>query len=184
MEGWKYEGLCCPRKILWEWPTLRAVENLHAMWSVMKAILTPTWISPTQYWNAKWWHRDIGAKLDRIVVTVDSIKNGLEAVFKITKDTKCLKKTLKDTFKCNICTKSPMRPPVIFARYCKRIMGCQACIDEWYVGSEQTATCPVCRSERAYADTTRIRLLDDFLNSVELIVKGYATGHDAGLISN
>ena len=109
------------------------------------------------------------SKLDKIASDVDSIKQDLQDVFKVTKDTQCplgLKKILHDTFICHICRKSPMRPPVIYARCCKRLIGCQSCIDEWYVGSEQSATCPLCRSERAYADTTVLKGIDEFLKAI------------------
>ena len=73
---------------------------------------------------------------------------------------------LHDSFICNICRKSPMRPPIIYARCCKRLIGCQSCIDEWYVGSEQSTTCPVCWSERGYADTTLLKGIDEFLQAI------------------
>ena len=33
-----------------------------------------------------------------------------------------------------------MQPPVVYARCCKRLIGCQSCINEWYVGSELTVS--------------------------------------------
>ncbi len=59
-----------------------------------------------------------------------------------------------------------MKPPVIFARCCKQILGCQSCVDKWYrQDGEDSATrnCPLCRCERAYAETSIIKGLEEFL---------------------
>ena len=45
-------------------------------------------------------------------------------------------KKLHNTFKCNICCSSPIKPPVIFSRCCKRLLGCQECVDRWFGGEE------------------------------------------------
>ena len=80
-----------------------------------------------------------------------------------------LRKLLLENFKCIVC-RSVMKPPVIFARCCKRIVGCESCVDTWYRGAQSegnlSQTCPQCRSERAYADTCRINGLDDFLQGI------------------
>ena len=58
---------------------------------------------------------------------------------------------LADTFQCNIhvCRLAPITPPVIFARCCKSIVGCQGCV-EWYRGDTgMTKSCPLCGTERA-----------------------------------
>ena len=112
------------------------------------------------------------SKLNKISLDIENIKNDLESVFKLTKDTKIpisLTKILHDTFICHICRNAPMMPPIIFARCCKRIIGCQSCVDEWYTGasnSENPGNCPLCRSERAYADTTVLKGMDDFLKAI------------------
>ena len=74
---------------------------------------------------------------------------------------------LFDTFRCNICKASPLRPPAIFARCCKRIVGCMQCTDEWYRGEEGLLKkCPLCRGDRGYADTSKILGLDDLLKTI------------------
>ena len=40
-----------------------------------------------------------------------------------------LSSILQDTFKCCICHTSSLQPPPIFARCCRRIVGCQVCVD-------------------------------------------------------
>jgi len=40
-------------------------------------------------------------------------------------------------------------------------------VDAWYGGEEgMSHTCPMCRFERAYSETTILRGLDDFLKEV------------------
>ena len=74
---------------------------------------------------------------------------------------------LLDAFRCSICKGSPITPPVIFARCCKSIVGCQHCIDHWYRGDQGVSKkCPLCRGDRGFADTTIILGLDDLLIGV------------------
>ena len=57
-----------------------------------------------------------------------------------------------------------MVPPIIFAKCCKTLLGCQTCVDTWYRGEQgQARACPKCRGERAYVETCRIVGLDDFM---------------------
>ena len=82
-----------------------------------------------------------------------------------------LKQVLLDTFRCNICIVTPMVPPIIYTRCCKRILGCQSCVNTWYSVEEGMGKkCPICRSERAYADTTQLKGLDDFLLTITPIL--------------
>ena len=84
-----------------------------------------------------------------------------------------LHRQLQDTFKCNICRSSPIKPPVIFSRCCKRLLGCQECVDRWFGGNDGSMkSCPLCRSERAYADTCIVKGLDEFLKSIAPLVSG------------
>ena len=64
------------------------------------------------------------------------------------------KRLINDTFKCCICHSVPMKPPVIIARCCKNMLGCQGCVDRWYSGPDQmTKLCPICKTDHAYNDT-------------------------------
>ena len=42
-----------------------------------------------------------------------------------------------EAFKCSICLLSPLTPPAIIGKCCKRIVGCQKCVDEWYNGEDR-----------------------------------------------
>lgn len=78
---------------------------------------------------------------------------------------------LNDTFKCSICKSSPIVPPAIFARCCKRILGCMECTDKWYIGEDGRRDCPLCRSDRGYSDTSKILGLDDFLITIRELLQ-------------
>ena len=73
---------------------------------------------------------------------------------------------LSDTFKCNICYTTPMSTPIIFARCCKTVLGCETCVDRWYASGKNNNTCPLCRSDRAYSEISRLNGLDDFLSFI------------------
>ncbi len=108
---------------------------------------------------------DMGPVLDE----VKALHKEVQAVLQLTPNMKVppgLYRLITDTFQCQICRKAPISPPAIYARCCKRILGCEGCVDAWYNG-EGGRTCPNCRSERAYAETTRIRGLDDFLLGID-----------------
>ena len=52
-----------------------------------------------------------------------------------------LRNILYDTFKGIICQVTPVVPPIIFAKCCKTILGCEHCLDTWYPGAKgQTHT--------------------------------------------
>lgn len=80
---------------------------------------------------------------------------------------------LHETFKCSICKSSIIIvPPVIYGRCCKRIIGCQRCTDTWYRGDDGLMrSCPLCRSERAFADTTQILGIDELLTRIDELTR-------------
>ena len=109
-------------------------------------------------------------KLQRIQDDIREVKEELSKMFLLTSTMQvpiALRRLLYDTFRCSICRSTPMKPPIIFARCCKSVIGCQACVDTWYRGEEgQQRTCPNCREARAYVDTCKINGLDDFLTGI------------------
>ena len=65
-----------------------------------------------------------------------------------------------------------MKPPIIYSRCCKRLLGCEGCIDSWYKGDGGlTRTCPQCRADRGYSDTNRVNGLDDFLQKINNLIE-------------
>ena len=110
----------------------------------------------------------------RILSEIKDIRKNVESLLDISKKLKLpfgLHKQLQDAFKCHICCCSPIKLPVIFSRCCKQLLGCQLCVDQWYGGEEGvTRSCPLCRSERAYADTSVLKGLDDFLQSITPLI--------------
>ena len=90
-----------------------------------------------------------------LMTAVKAIRRDLGAVLSLSNEMKLspgLFKQLKDTFKCNTCQSSPISPPVLFARCCKNILRCEACVDGWFGGEDgRSKSCPLCRAERAYS---------------------------------
>ena len=67
----------------------------------------------------------------------------------------------------------PIVHPPIYTRCCKRILGCQTCVDRWYCGTDGiNHNYPICCSERAFTETSQIKWLDDFLNSIRAVFDG------------
>ena len=79
-----------------------------------------------------------------------------------------LLKITQDTFKCAICRAVPITPPVIVAKCCKSILGCDTCVNSWYSRPDAlTKHCPKCRVERGYNETLLLHGLDDFLTQIK-----------------
>lgn len=75
---------------------------------------------------------------------------------------KAFKEALEHAFKCKICQGVPMKPPIILAKCCSSILGCQTCVDTWFSGpAALSKQCPLCKHERGYAQTITLRGLDE-----------------------
>ena len=102
------------------------------------------------------------------------MQDQLRRIFTIDRRMKipvALQSLLMDSFKCHICQTAPICPPVIFARCCKSIIGCETCVDTWYCGEDGISrNCPRCRTERALPETMRLLGLDDFLKAIKPLV--------------
>ncbi len=81
------------------------------------------------------------------------------------------KQGLTDAFRCKICQNTPFVPPIILARCCTNIIGCQTCVDRWFSGPNALQkNCPICQQERGYAQTVRLHGLDEFTEEVRKLV--------------
>ena len=111
--------------------------------------------------------------ISAVMQEVKDMRNDLQFLTKVTRDDKipvALQKLLHDTFTCQICQNTPMTLPFIFSRCCKRIVGCQICIDKWYRGEiGMNRKCPLCRHDRGYSETSLIRGLDELLKGIKPI---------------
>ena len=112
----------------------------------------------------------ISNQMHDVATEIHEIHQELRSVLQIAGSMKVpigLQHLIRDTFRCHICQATPLVPPVIYSRCCKRIIGCQTCVDTWYGGENGTnKSCPICRAERAFAETTQLRGMDDFLEGV------------------
>ena len=117
----------------------------------------------------------IDDKIDLLIQEFSSMKENCEEVLTLTDKTPLplgLLRLLRDSFQCNICHIVPLKPPVIITKCCKRLAGCQSCVDQWFSGHDAlTKACPVCRQERGYNETMPLRGLDDFLKQLQCVLK-------------
>ena len=77
------------------------------------------------------------AKLAVMSTDIKEMKESVLKIFRLTNGMSIplgLRQLLYDTFKCSICQSTPMVPPVIFAKCCKTVLGCQQCVNTWYRG--------------------------------------------------
>ncbi len=115
------------------------------------------------------------AEVTQVAREVKEVRKEIQSIFQITSSMKIppgLHKLLQESFQCHICRASPIVHPVIFARCCRRILGCQVCTDTWYrQDADMARTCPMCRAERAYSETTTLRGLDDLLKGLAPVLR-------------
>ena len=103
---------------------------------------------------------------------MSSIKADVEDIKSMTMDANTqlpmgLQNEICGAFKCTICHIVPIRPPVIIAKCCKSIIGCEECINSWYGGEDGlTKTCPLCRADRGFTETMRLNGIEGFIKAV------------------
>ena len=118
----------------------------------------------------------------QVLKEIKAVRKDLEGLFRLSRGMKLppgLHRQLCDTFRCQICQSAPIKPPVVFTRCCKRFVGCQVCVDKWYLGEQGMGrSCPLCHCERAYAETTALRGLDDFLTTIAPLLNYDDEAHD------
>ena len=100
--------------------------------------------------------KDIDGKLSQVLVLTVNPQLSLSA-------------TIVETFKCSICLNSPLTPPVVVGKCCRRIIGCQACVEEWYRQGDQVESkrCPLCQSVNGQAQIMVMLGMDDFMEIVK-----------------
>ena len=119
--------------------------------------------------------------LERICDELASIRDMVTDMMTLTSDLPIgLRRVLHDTFKRQICHGVPVKPPMIVTKCCKNILGCQACVDTWYSGTEAMAkTCPICRAKRGCNETMVLRGLTEFIESIgNIYIYVYVSGND------
>ena len=115
-------------------------------------------------------------ELQEVLEEVKGMKKGIEGMqLAIWANSGAIPATFKagteDAFRCKICQTTPCMPPVILARCCTNIIGCQPCVDRWFAGADGLSkSCPICRQEQGYAQTARLHGLDEFIEEVRKLV--------------
>lgn len=82
---------------------------------------------------------------------------------------------IQETFKCCICKRAPIKPPLIYGCCCKRIIGCHSCVEGWY--KEKKMNCPRCQGDRGMANMAKILGLSDFLSRLDGMDKPTVSEH-------
>ena len=104
-----------------------------------------------------------------VTASVKAIQRRIDSLFEVDKSLAmpmAMRRHLLETFRCHICRES-MKPPIIFTKCCKYILGCQSCVNTWYGGGEGLdKPCPRCRTERAFGKTCQLKGMDEFLKMV------------------
>ena len=114
--------------------------------------------------------RPVAAKFNReILKEIKDLKESLLSVNDTLSIPMGLRQVLSEALKCQICH-DIMKPPIIFGRCCKYIIGCRDCIDNYYGEEGMGKTCPRCRSDRALADTCKVNGLDELLMTAASIL--------------
>ena len=117
--------------------------------------------------------RSSGGNSLAVIQEFQLLKKEIDTVLTITKSMRFppgLYLAMSNSFSCNICL-DIIHPPVIFARCCKNLLGCESCVDIYYSGENGSLkTCPICRSARAFPETCRVNGLGEFLTSVRPVL--------------
>ena len=120
---------------------------------------------------------------DTAVQSSDELQQAIALMQQVKKDTELIqlgmwarsdfipsafKEALEYTFKCKICQSVTFKAPIILARCCSNIIGCQTCVDTWFSGPNAlNKNCPICQQERGYAHTSTLHGLDELVAEVE-----------------
>ena len=100
------------------------------------------------------------------------MKDDIQLIKNFTRDatTKlplALQVAMQEAFRCTICHSVPIREPIMVAKCCKSIIGCEECTDKWYSGDNGlTKRCPLCRADRGFAEIMRLNGLAGFLQAM------------------
>lgn len=92
--------------------------------------------------------------------------------------------TVKSTFRCNLCL-GFIKPPLIFTRCCKNILGCEKCVMQYFekdgITEGMTKKCPICRADRSFHEICRINGLEGFLRKMSRYVNGEDSDSDSDI---
>ncbi|KXJ26274.1 hypothetical protein AC249_AIPGENE366 [Exaiptasia diaphana] len=120
--------------------------------------------------------KSLRQQLHEVSKSVEEISKAIKEITSISKSMTIplsLGKLLRDTFRCTICLKQPMHPPIVVAKCCNILLGCATCVNQWYGGSDGLDKgCPHCREPRGYASTGQFKGLDEFLQAIQNIFDG------------
>ena len=111
----------------------------------------PSFSMKMRHLGTAWGSHTHTSQLSLIREDVQALHEDMKCLFSIDRRMKiptALYQWLADTFQCNICRLALITLPVIFARCCKSIVGCQWCVDEWYRGTLEWWRAVLCVTQK------------------------------------
>ena len=85
-----------------------------------------------------------------VLKVVKELRCGLDSILAVNRGMHIpigFRAQLLESFTCHICQSSPMKPPIMFAKCYRYIIGCQPCVEGWYSGErEDEKACPRSRT--------------------------------------
>ncbi len=116
---------------------------------------------------------------DAVLLELQSLKSVIQGVVEVkaggSKIPIGLLVATKSTFRCNVCL-GFIKPPVIFTRCCKNILGCEKCVMNYFekdgITEGMTKRCPICRADRSFYEICRINGMEEFLTKMSCYING------------
>ena len=71
-------------------------------------------------------------KLNEIIKSIDNLRDDVSKILQVNKEMGVpvgLCNALTEVLKCKICHAIPMMPPILYAKCCKSIIGCERCVN-------------------------------------------------------
>ena len=104
-----------------------------------------------------------------VLKVVKELKCGLDFILSVNQGMHIpigFRAQLLESFTCHICQSSPMKPPIMFSKCCRYLIGCHPCVEAWYSGERaDEKACPRCRTARGLSEICRLNGLDEVLTS-------------------
>ena len=125
-----------------------------------KSSLRSSYISPTEFSNDTD-EEFVPPKMKKTRVVRQSDHQASAGILEI-------KSMVSDLLEVNLCL-----PSIIATKCCSNLLGCEACVNNWYDGAQGLSKkCPHCNEARGYAFTHQFKGLDEFLVGIRQLMIG------------
>lgn len=89
---------------------------------------------------------------------LEELNNKIDKLIEKNEQKDIIEKSILESFKCCVCLKVVSK--VMVAGCCKRIIGCQSCIEQWF--SDQDC-CPLCKAANSKDKAFLLKGMDEFI---------------------